>query len=127
MVKRLLGIMVVVCFLASVVFIASAMDNPAAPKTKNVQRLSHKAFSSKLPKTPAIAEVQAAKDDPILWTDDFEGTQGNWMADANWNHTDAAGGGREFEPATLWRFVDDNAASPTHSWNATTTSSPPRS
>ncbi len=79
-----------------------------------------KAQKPRLPESAIYLEAGTTQG-PILWSDDFEGTQGNWITDASWNLVDVPGGGRVFQPLSAWELTEANAHSPTHSWHARAT------
>ncbi|MDZ7373664.1 MAG: choice-of-anchor J domain-containing protein [candidate division KSB1 bacterium] len=76
------------------------------------------AKKARLPESTIHFE-SAATQGLILWSDDFEGTQPNWVTDASWNLVSTPSGqGRVFQPQTAWELTEANAHSPTHSWHA---------
>ena len=89
----------------------------AGTKTGDGDDQLSKVKKSGLPKSQIHLEVKATQA-PVIWSDDFEGTQANWITDASWNLIDTPGGGREFQDSTAWELVEDNSNSPTHSWHA---------
>ncbi|MCI0513582.1 immune inhibitor A, partial [candidate division KSB1 bacterium] len=53
--------------------------------------------------------------DPLIWEDNFEGTNPMWIPDASWNHVEAPAGGRGYQTSTSWSYLEEGG---NHYWNA---------
>ncbi len=116
MVKKLLVFYIVLCILLTMVVLTQAADNKAKPQS-NVVILQSKVHPKKHLADLPYVDMKPTQE-PVIFTDDFEGTQADWAADASWNHVDAPGGGRTFQPISSWEYTESNSHSPTHSWHA---------
>ncbi len=115
MVKKLFVCCLVVFVLLTTVVAINAADNKI--KSQNNAKFLSKAKPAKdFSKLPRFDSKMAA--DPTIFSDDFEGTMEGWVIDATWNHVDAPGGGRAYQPISSWELTETNSNSPTHSWHA---------
>ncbi len=105
-----------VAIATGVLFLAASWAVAGTKTGDGADQLS-KVKKSGLPKSQIHLGVKTTQA-PVIWSDDFEGTQANWITDASWNLIDTPGGGREFQDSTAWELVEDNSNSPTHSWHA---------
>ncbi|NOZ56376.1 MAG: T9SS type A sorting domain-containing protein [Calditrichaeota bacterium] len=113
--RKLLVGLVFSSFLFASLAVAAVSTQKAAPVNKAKQELS-KIKRTTLPRSSIFSDTKATQN-PVIWSDDFEGSQANWVTDASWNHVDTPNG-RAFQDSSAWELTEENANSPTHSWHA---------
>jgi len=114
--KKLLIPCIVFCILLTMVVFTQAADNKARLPGK-AMKIQSKNLTKAKPVVSPFIEAKTTQE-PVIFTDDFEGTMTNWISCASWNHVEAPGGGRSFQPFSSWEYTDANSNSPTHSWHA---------
>lgn len=115
MTKKLFVCCLVLFMLLTTVVAINSADNKIKPQNKTTLLSKAKPVKD-LSKLPRFDSKMTA--DPVIFTDDFEGTQEGWVIDASWNHVEAPGGGRAYQPFSSWGLTETNSNSPTHSWHA---------